>query len=73
MRPQEMVAMAKMLGGHEGVSKELLEHALKQSEGVPFVLEQLLVSSRLQTDASDSMFPQSVESLIHGRLNTLID
>ncbi len=71
MRAQEMVAMAKMLSGHEGVSKELLEHALKQSEGVPFVLEQLLVSSRLQSDAADSMIPQSVESLIHGRLNTL--
>ncbi len=71
MRQQEMVAMANMLGGSDGVSKELLEHALKQSEGVPFVLEQLLVSSRLHGGKPDSLLPQSVESLIHGRLNTL--
>ncbi len=49
----------------------LVTQALQQADGVPFVLEQMLLSLETDQTATDMHLPQSVESLIHGRLNKL--
>ncbi len=71
MRVQEMAALASKFSGKPPANKQLLEETLRQADGVPFVLEQLLMSSQLQSRKSKADLPQTVESLIHGRLNML--
>ena len=71
MRALEMTALATNFGGQQPLDKQLIEEALRQADGVPFILEQLLVSSQLQSHKAKGGLPQTVESLIHGRLNML--
>lgn len=71
MRSEDMNVLANRLCEEQGLAKQVVEQAMRQADGVPFVLEQLLVSSRLQSTQPNEQLPQSVESLIHGRLNLL--
>lgn len=71
MDPSEMAAMASKMSGEQAIDEKDLAAALEQADGVPFVLEQLLLSSHVQPGRRRSNLPQTVESLIHGRLNVL--
>lgn len=71
MQPDDMKTLAARLCEKGGASKQVVDQAMVQAEGVPFVLEQLLVSSQFQSGSPDAQMPQTVESLIHGRLNLL--
>lgn len=71
MEQQDMTAMANEICGELSIGEEELANALERADGVPFVLEQLLLSSQVQTGRQRSNLPQTVESLIHGRLNVV--
>lgn len=49
----------------------LIERAIDRADGVPFVLEQIILS--LASDGADDarLLPESVESVIHARMNRL--
>ena len=55
----------------EVVDPSTIQQVLKQADGVPFVLEQMLLSFDPDHPERNTLLPQSVESLIHGRLNKL--
>lgn len=68
--PADMVTLAEKLRP-EVVDPSTIQQVLKQADGVPFVLEQMLLSFDPDHPERNTLLPQSVESLIHGRLNKL--
>jgi class 3 adenylate cyclase/tetratricopeptide (TPR) repeat protein len=55
----------------EDRSAALFAQALDRAEGVPFILEELLLLADTTNVPSDQSLPQSVESVIHARLQRL--
>jgi class 3 adenylate cyclase/tetratricopeptide (TPR) repeat protein len=49
----------------------LLDHAIDRAEGVPFLLEEFLRSMQTSGSEAQHPLPQSVESVIHARLQRL--
>ncbi len=71
MSRDEMRVMAAKLCGDGIFGQELIDRMLQQADGVPFILEQLIAYAEDAKAQPDIQLPQSVESLIHGRLNKL--
>lgn len=66
----EMRDLARQLWP-SGVPQTVMEKVLDRADGVPFVLEQIILS--ISSDSADNidLAPQSVQSVIHARLNRL--
>lgn len=71
MESGDMEALAARLCPELTEKPTVMAGALSQADGVPFVLEQLLLSVDPTSVEADISLPQPVESLIHGRLNKL--
>ena len=74
LEPLDQATMQKLaqdrVGGRK-LAREDLERAVEKADGIPFVLEQILLSiDPLSAGARDFM-PLSIQSLIHARLNQL--
>lgn len=67
----EMAELADKLLSDKRASHGLLDRALDRAEGIPFVLEQMILALDTEPGLDFDPLPQSVESLIHGRLNKL--
>jgi class 3 adenylate cyclase/tetratricopeptide (TPR) repeat protein len=67
----EMRALARQLWPSDAPPFAILEKVLDRADGVPFVLEQIILS--IGSDRADNvdLAPQSVQSVIHARLNRL--
>jgi tetratricopeptide (TPR) repeat protein len=52
-------------------AQSVLEAALDRAEGIPFVLEQIMLSIGSDAAKNVDLLPQSVQSVIHARLNRL--
>ena len=65
---KEMLALAKHVSDANDSSRELVKLAVERADGVPFVLEQMLTSLN---GNNAKQLPQSVESVVHARLNQL--
>ncbi len=71
LAPADMAVLAEKLTPEAPLDHSLVEEALRRADGVPFVLEQMLLSVDPDQPDQDIQLPQSVESLIHGRINKL--
>ena len=71
LAPADMEVLAGKLTTDASLDRLQVQNALRQADGVPFVLEQMLISLDPDLPDQDIQLPQSVESLIHGRLNKL--
>lgn len=63
--------LARQLSRPGEFGDETTDAIVRRSGGVPFILEQLLFSLRVDKTRPDALLPQSVESLIHSRLASL--
>jgi class 3 adenylate cyclase/tetratricopeptide (TPR) repeat protein len=68
---EDMVELASALWRGGGPGERLVDRLLDRADGVPFVLEQLALSEDLGDADSAIALPDSVQSLIHARLNRL--
>jgi len=66
-----MNEIAETIIGDRAVSTDTMRRAVEKADGIPFVLEQILLSMQLEGSAGFDPLPISVESLIHARLNRL--
>ncbi|MGO4832099.1 AAA family ATPase, partial [Rhizobiaceae sp. 2RAB30] len=68
---EDMKELARWLWPGTEPPASLLERAIDRADGIPFVLEQIILS--LGNDGNDDgrLLPESVESVIHARLNRL--
>ncbi len=64
----QMQELAAQASTSSPLKKELINEAVERSDGVPFVLEQMLASI---SDGKSQTLPRSVESVVHARLNQL--
>ncbi|MEX3009609.1 adenylate/guanylate cyclase domain-containing protein [Hoeflea sp. TYP-13] len=71
MSRNQMRQLARQLWSDETPSEQNLEKVLDQADGIPFVLEQLACSIGTEDPDSILSIPQSVQSMIHARLNRL--
>lgn len=67
----EMFALAKSLQRHQDMPSKALWRAVEKADGIPFVLEQIILSADPKTPDSFDVLPLTVQSLIHARLNKL--
>ena len=67
----EMRELAHRLWPPETQHEAILETVLDRSDGVPFVLEQIVLSIEGAPAEDINLVPQSVQSVIHARLNRL--
>jgi tetratricopeptide (TPR) repeat protein len=66
----EMEDLGRQLWSAGELPQAMLDHAIDRAEGVPFVLEEFLRS--MQTSGTEAHpLPQSIESVIHARLQCL--
>ena len=68
---EDMVELASSLWRGGGPGTRLIDKLLDRADGVPFVLEQFALSEDLGDADSAIALPDSVQSLIHARLNRL--
>jgi class 3 adenylate cyclase/tetratricopeptide (TPR) repeat protein len=68
---EDMVELASSLWSGGGPGTRLIDRLLDRADGVPFVLEQFALSEDLGDADSAIALPDSVQSLIHARLNRL--
>lgn len=68
---QEMSELARLLWPDAAVRPSALEKVLDRAEGIPFILEQIALSLGIEGSESINLSPQSVQSVIHARLNRL--
>jgi class 3 adenylate cyclase/tetratricopeptide (TPR) repeat protein len=68
---EDMKELARRLWPGTEPPANLIERAIDRADGVPFVLEQIILS--LASDGADDarLLPESVESVIHARMNRL--
>lgn len=67
----EMRELAHRLWPPDAPQPAILETVLDRSDGVPFVLEQIVLSIEDAPGEGINLVPQSVQSVIHARLNRL--
>ncbi len=67
----EMRELALRLRPPDAQLPAVLEKVLDRADGVPFVLEQIVLSIEHAAGESINLVPQSVQSVIHARLNRL--
>jgi class 3 adenylate cyclase/tetratricopeptide (TPR) repeat protein len=65
---EEMAELARKLWPRDAPGPQALEKILDRADGVPFVLEEFALSEGIE---SSSAMPDTVQSLIHARLNLL--
>jgi len=68
---EEMAELARKLWPSAAPGPDLFEKVLDRADGVPFVLEQIALSEGIGSPNKGSAMPDSVQSLIHARLNQL--
>ena len=66
----EMEALGRQLWSKDR-SPTVLARAIERADGIPFILEELLRSADATNAPGDQLLPQSVESVIHARLQRL--
>ena len=70
--PREaMVELARKLWSGAIPRPSMVEKALDRADGVPFVLEQIVLSEAIGDTDKKNALPDSVQSVIHARLNHL--
>jgi class 3 adenylate cyclase/tetratricopeptide (TPR) repeat protein len=67
----EMRELARQRSPKGTPPQSVLERVLDRADGIPFVLEQIMLSIEADGAANVDLFPQSVQSAIHARLNRL--
>jgi class 3 adenylate cyclase/tetratricopeptide (TPR) repeat protein len=67
----EMRDLARQLWPSGAPPQAILEKVLDRADGVPFVLEQIILSIGSEGVGSIDLAPQGVQSVIHARLNRL--
>jgi len=67
---KHMEALGRQLWNKDRAAS-VLERAIERADGVPFILEELLRSANATSAPSWQSLPQSVESVIHARLQRL--
>ncbi|MBI2739197.1 MAG: AAA family ATPase [Rhodospirillales bacterium] len=67
----EMRELAQRLWPPDAPQPAILETVLDRADGVPFVLEQIVLSIQDASSEGVKLVPQSVQSVIHARLNRL--
>lgn len=67
----EMRELAQYLWPLDAQQPAILETVLDRADGVPFVLEQMVLSIEDSPGEGINLVPQSVQSVIHSRLNRL--
>jgi class 3 adenylate cyclase/tetratricopeptide (TPR) repeat protein len=67
----EMKELARQLSAREAPPRSVLEAALDRADGIPFVLEQIMLSIENEDANNVDLSPPSVQSVIHARLNRL--
>jgi class 3 adenylate cyclase len=67
----EMKELARQLSARETAPRLVLEAALDRADGIPFVLEQIMLSIDNEDADNVDLSPPSVQSVIHARLNRL--
>lgn len=67
----EMRELAHRLWPPDAPQPTILETVLDRADGVPFVLEQIVLSIQDASSEGVNLVPQSVQSVIHARLNRL--
>jgi class 3 adenylate cyclase/tetratricopeptide (TPR) repeat protein len=70
LSPADMEALGRQLWNQEWPAA-LLARSIERADGVPFILEELLRSADATGAAGGQSLPQSVESVIHARLQRL--
>jgi class 3 adenylate cyclase/tetratricopeptide (TPR) repeat protein len=68
---KEMIQFARQLWPGAAPRQAVLEKALERADGIPFVLEQIVLSLGVDDTNSINLFPETVQSVIHARLNRL--
>jgi class 3 adenylate cyclase/tetratricopeptide (TPR) repeat protein len=68
---EDMVELARQLWPRSAPRQAALEKVLFRADGIPFVLEQILLSLETETSAQINFLPETVQSVIHARLNRL--
>jgi class 3 adenylate cyclase/tetratricopeptide (TPR) repeat protein len=68
---EEMRELALALWPSDMPSRAMIEQVVDRADGVPFVLEQIILSMGSEDDSIAALVPQSVQSVIHARLNRL--
>ncbi|MEM9105362.1 MAG: adenylate/guanylate cyclase domain-containing protein, partial [Pseudomonadota bacterium] len=68
---EDMRKLAEELWSERVPPKQYLDTALEQADGIPFVLEQFACALETDRIDTDPTVPQSVQSLIHARINRL--
>ena len=66
-----MADLAAALVERQKIDPDTAADLVARADGVPFVLEQLVFSLKARGDRQDAALPESIESLIHTRLNGL--
>jgi tetratricopeptide (TPR) repeat protein len=67
----EMNELVRQRYTQEGLPSSVLETVLERADGIPFVLEQILLSIGGENAKNIDLLPQGVQSVIHARLNRL--
>ncbi|GEP57465.1 ATP-binding protein [Reyranella soli] len=67
----EMAKLAQQLSPKGVLPERVLHKVLDRADGIPFVLEQIMLSIDAAGAANVDFSPQSVQSAIHARLNRL--
>jgi class 3 adenylate cyclase/tetratricopeptide (TPR) repeat protein len=68
---EDMAELARKLWPTATPGPDAFEKVLDRADGVPFVLEQLALSQGIDFSDQEGGLPESVQSLIHARLNQL--
>ena len=66
-----MKELARCLLSNQRLSNSVLDDILDKADGIPFVLEQIILSIGAPETSIVDLLPQSVQSVIHARLNRL--
>jgi class 3 adenylate cyclase/tetratricopeptide (TPR) repeat protein len=68
---EDMVELARNLWSGAMPRPSVVQRVLDRADGVPFVLEQIALSEGIENTDKESPLPDSVQSVIHARLNHL--
>jgi class 3 adenylate cyclase/tetratricopeptide (TPR) repeat protein len=68
---EDMAELARRLWSGAMPQPSALQKALDRADGVPFVVEQIALSGGIDAAGNESGLPDSVQSVIHARLNHL--
>jgi class 3 adenylate cyclase/tetratricopeptide (TPR) repeat protein len=68
---EDMAALARKIWPGAMPGSTVVEKVLDRADGVPFVLEQIALSEGIEVAGKENALPDSVQSVIHARLNHL--